>query len=184
MIEVRWHGRGGQGIVTASEILASTAMKEDKYIQSFPDFGPERMGAPVRAYTRIDERPIDLHSAVYEPDIVVVLDPTLLDTVNVSEGLKKNGILLVNTNLPKDDIKKKVQFTGKIFTVDATKIALETIGRPIANICAVAALSKVSGIVAKEKIIETIKDTMGEKFSQKVVQGNVDAALRGYDEVN
>jgi len=184
MIEIRWHGRGGQGIVTASEILASTAMKEDKYIQSFPDFGPERMGAPVRAYTRIDEKPIDLHSQVYEPDIVVVLDPTLLETVNVAEGLNNNGILLINTKSSKDDIKKKVDFRGKIYVIDATTIALETIGRPIANICAVGALSKISNIVKKENIIETIKEVMGEKFSEKVVQGNINAATRGYDEVN
>jgi pyruvate ferredoxin oxidoreductase gamma subunit len=184
MIEIRWHGRGGQGVVTASEILASTAMKEDKYIQSFPDFGPERMGAPVRAYTRIDDNPIDLHSQIYEPDIVVVLDPTLLETVNVTEGLKKNGILLINTKSSKDDIKKKVDFRGKIYVLDATTIALETIGRPIANICVVGALSKISDIVKKENIIETIKEVMGEKFSEKVVQGNINAATRGYDEVN
>ena len=184
MYEIRWHGRGGGGIITASEILAFTALKENKFFQSFPDFGPERMGAPIRAYTRIDDKPINIHSQVYEPDAVVVLDPTLLDTVNVSEGLKELGVLIVNTPLSKEEIKKKVKFAGKLYVLNASKIAMETIGRPIANICAVGALSKVSGIVKKENLTSTIKETLGSKFSEKVVNGNVNAALRGYNEVN
>jgi len=183
MMEIRWHGRGGQGAVTASEILASAALKENKYIQSFPDFGPERMGAPVKAYTRVDDKPIDIHSQIYEPDVVVVLDPTLLETVNVSEGLKKDGILLVNTKLSKEEIRKKTDFLGKIFVVDATKIALETIGRPLANICGVGALSKVTNVVKKENIISTVKEVLGMKFPEKIVKGNIDAANRGFDEV-
>ena len=184
MFEVRWHGRGGYGIVTASEILAFTALKENKYFQSFPDFGPERMGAPVRAYTRIDDKPIDLHSQIYEPDAVVVLDDTLIETINVSEGLKKNGVLIVNTKLSKNEIKKKTNFTGKLFVFNGNKIAMETIGRPLANICGVGALAKVSGIVKEGNLLATINENMSKKFNEKVVKGNINAAKRGYDEVN
>lgn len=184
MFEIRWHGRGGQGAITASEILALSALKENKFFQSYPDFGPERMGAPVKAYTRIDDKPIDIHSQIYEPDAVVVLDPTLLETVNVTEGLKKNGILIVNTKETKEQIKKKTKFAGKIFIFDGTKIALETIGRPLANISGVGALLKVSGIITKKNLIDSIKENMSKKFSDKVVKGNVDAAIRGFDEVN
>lgn len=183
MYEVRWHGRGGYGVVTASEILAYAALKENKYFQSFPDFGPERMGAPVRAYTRIDDNPINIHSQIYEPDAVVVLDTTLLETINVSEGLKNEGILIVNTNLSKEEIRNKTDFSGKIFIVDATKIALETIGKPLANVCAVAALSRVSRIIKKESIIKTIKEFLGKKFSEDIVKGNINSAIRGFDEV-
>ena len=183
MYEVRWHGRGGQGVITASEILAFSALKEDKYLQSFPDFGPERMGAPVRAYTRIDNKPINVHSQVYEPDAVIVLDPSLLEQINVAEGLKNEGILIVNTNLSKEKVKEITKFQGKIFTIDATKIALETIGKPLANICGVAALSKISGIIQKENLIDSIKEVLGIKFSDKIVKGNIDAANRAYNEV-
>jgi pyruvate ferredoxin oxidoreductase gamma subunit len=183
MYEIRWHGRGGQGVVTASELLAFAAIKEGKYFQSFPDFGPERMGAPVKAFTRIDDKPINIHSQIYEPDAAVVLDPTLLVTVNVSEGLDKDGILLVNSVLSKEEIRNKTNFNGKIFVIDATKIALETIGRPIANVCVVGALSKVSSFVKKENIIATIREIMGKKFSEKIVEGNVKAANRGFNEV-
>ena len=183
MYEIRWHGRGGQGVVTASEILASAALKENKYIQSFPDFGPERMGAPVKAFTRIDDKTINIHSQIYEPDAVVVLDPTLLGIVNVSEGLKKNGVLIVNTKESKEEIRKKTGFPGKIFVVDATGIALETIGKPLANVCSIGALSKVSGVVKKENIIKTVHEIMSMKFPEKIVKGNVDAANRGFDEV-
>jgi pyruvate ferredoxin oxidoreductase gamma subunit len=183
MFEVVWQGRGGQGIVTASEILALSVLKEGKYFQSFPDFGPERMGAPIKAYTRIDDRPINIHSQIYEPDVVVVLDDSLLDSVNVVSGLNNKGILIVNTIKTKVEIRNKTKFEGKIFIVDANKIAIETIGRPIANICTVGSLSKVSGIINLENIIETIKDVFGKKFSEKVIEGNVASAKRGYDEV-
>ncbi|NVM44695.1 MAG: 2-oxoacid:acceptor oxidoreductase family protein [Candidatus Lokiarchaeota archaeon] len=183
MYEVRWHGRGGQGVVTASEILAYAALKEDQYLQSFPDFGPERMGAPVKAYTRIDNKPITIHSQVYEPDAVIVLDPTLLEQINVAEGLKRDGILIVNTNLSKEKIREITKFQGKIFVINATKIALETIGKPLANVCGVAALSKISGIIQKENIIATIREVLGKKFSDKIIKGNIDAVNRAYIEV-
>ncbi|MFX1257518.1 MAG: 2-oxoacid:acceptor oxidoreductase family protein [Promethearchaeota archaeon] len=184
MYEIRWHGRGGQGVITASEILAFAALKENKFFQSFPDFGPERMGAPVRAYTRISNEKINIHSQIYEPDAVVLLDPTLLETDSIFEGIKKNGILIVNTKLSKEEIKKKINFKGKIFVLDATKIALETIGKPISNACCIGALIKVTNIVKKENLIETIKEILGKKFSEKVVNGNVNATIRSFDEIN
>ncbi|MFX0134065.1 MAG: 2-oxoacid:acceptor oxidoreductase family protein [Candidatus Hodarchaeota archaeon] len=184
MYEIRWHGRGGQGVITASEILASTALKEDKFFQSFPDFGPERMGAPVKAYTRIDDKPINIHSQIYEPDIVIVLDPSLLETINVAEGLKADCKLIVNSKLSKEEIRKKTKFDGNIFVIDATKIAVETIGKPIANICSVGALLKITGIVKKENLVNTIKEVLGTKLSDKMIKGNIDAAIRGFNEVN
>lgn len=184
MFEVIWQGRGGQGIVTASEILAFSVLKEDKYFQSFPDFGPERMGAPIKAYTRIDVKPINIHSQIYDPDVVVVLDDSLLDSINVVAGLNNKGILIVNTAKPKEEIRKKTKFEGKIFIIDGNKIALDTIGRPIANICIVGALSKVSGIIKLENLIETIKDIFGKKFTEKTIEGNIASAKRGYNEVN
>ena len=183
MYEVRWHGRGGQGVVTASEILAHTAMKEGKYLQSFPDFGPERMGAPVKAYTRIDNKPITVHSQVYEPNAVIVLDSTLLEQINVAEGLKRDGLLIVNTNLSKEKIKEITNFQGKIFVIDATKIALETIGKPLVNVCGVAALSKITGIIQKENILATIRDVLGIKFSDKIPTGGEEDVYSPNNEV-
>ncbi len=183
IVEVRWHGRGGQGVVTASEALASSALKEDKYIQSFPEFGPERMGAPIKAFTRISDGRIDIHSQVYDPDVVVVLDPTLLESVPVAEGLHDDGILLVNTELSEDEVRKKTGFNGKIYVLNATKIANETIGRPIANTPCLGAVAKVTGLVKKENIIEQIKKIFGEKLSEKALQGNIDAINRAYEEV-
>lgn len=183
MIEVRWHGRGGQGVVTASEALASSALKEDKYIQSFPEFGPERMGAPIRAFTRISDGPIEIHSQVYAPDVVIVLDPTLLETIPVAEGLHDDGILVVNTDKSVDEIRKKTGFKGKIYVLDATKIANETIGRPIANTPCLGAVAKVTGAVKKENIIEEIKKIFGQKLSEKALKGNIDAINRAYEEV-
>jgi pyruvate ferredoxin oxidoreductase gamma subunit len=183
MVEVRWHGRGGQGVVTASEALASSALKEDKYIQSFPEFGPERMGAPVRAFTRISNAPIDIHSQVYEPDVVVVLDPTLLESIPVAEGLDEDGILLVNTDKSEETMRKKTGFKGKIYVLDATKIATETIGRPIANTPCLGAVARLTGVVKKENVIEQIKKIFGEKLSKKALDGNINAINRAYEEV-
>jgi len=128
--EFRWHGRGGQGAWTASELLARAAIHEGKYTQSFPEFGPERMGAPVRAFTRISDKPIRLHCSVYNPDVSAVLDPTLMATVSVTEGLKENGILLVNTAEKPQEIRKLLKMTkGAVWTVPATEIAIKILGK-------------------------------------------------------
>jgi len=183
MYEVRWHGRGGHGVVTASDILALAALQENKFFQSFPDFGPERMGAPIKAYTRIDDASIAIHSQIYEPDAVVVLDQSLLETEKVSDGLKEDGIFIINSHLSKEEIRKKFNFSGKIFVVDATKIAFETIKKPITNTCGVGALTKVSGIVKIENVITAISEVLGKKLSEKQIKGNIEAAYRGLNEV-
>ena len=130
MVEIRWHARGGQGSKTAATLVAAVALEEGKYSQGFPDYGPEREGAPVRAYTRISEEPIRVHSAIYHPDIVVVLDPTLLDVVDVTEGLEEDGIVIINTPDSPAELKQKLGLkNGKVHTVDATKISIDEIGR-------------------------------------------------------
>lgn len=128
MIEIRWHGRGGQGAKTASLLLADAAFNTGKYIQGFPEYGPERMGAPITAYNRISDTPITIHSNIYEPDYVVVVDDTLLDSVNVTAGLKESGAVVINTTRNPEEIKSKIKgYKGEVYTIDARKISLETL---------------------------------------------------------
>lgn len=177
--EVRWHGRGGQGAWTASELLARAAVKEGKYIQSFPEFGPERMGAPVCAYTRISDEPINLHCAIYEPDVVAVLDSSLLKTVPVTEGLQEQGILIINTRESPPELRKQLNLLGqKIWTVSATDIAVETLGRPIANTSMLGTVARATGIVDLKSIEEAVK----ERFPLKIAEKNVEAMIRAYKE--
>ena len=178
--EVRWHGRGGQGVVTACQLLASAALLEGKRVQAFPEFGPERTGAPVLGFTRISDAPIDVHSQVYEPDVVVVLDSTLLKTVDVREGLKRGGKLVVNTDLTPKELKKQLKSEGiKIFTVNATRIALDVIGRPIFNTAMLGALVKATNLVSLESVI---KVTL-ERFAGPVGEKNIAAIKRAFQEV-
>ena len=184
IIEVRWHGRGGQGAVTASKLLATSALAEDKYIQAFPEYGPERMGAPIQSFTRISDEPIKIHCHVTNPDMVVVLDPTLIGTVDITEGLSEDGIIVVNTSESPAQIRKKINLKGrKIFTVDASKIALEELGRPLPNTPMIGALIRATGLLKLENVINDIKDKFSGKFSQKIVDGNVNAIKRAYQEV-
>jgi pyruvate ferredoxin oxidoreductase gamma subunit len=185
LLEIRWHGRGGQGAVTASEILAEAALEEGKYFQAFPDYGTERMGAPVRAYTRISNVPIRMHCQITHPDAVVVLDPTLIGVVDFTEGLKDGGIVIVNIGVPPAELKKRLGFKGgKLFTVDATRIAIDTIGKNIPNTPLVGALLKaLGGILSKEAVLDGVKKKMGTKVSEKLVKANVVAFERAYDEV-
>ncbi|MDV3104204.1 pyruvate/ketoisovalerate ferredoxin oxidoreductase subunit gamma [Thermococcus waiotapuensis] len=168
MIEIRFHGRGGQGAVTAANILASAAFKEGKYVQAFPFFGVERRGAPVTAFTRIDDKPIRIKTQIYEPDVVVVLDPSLLDTVDVTAGLKEGGTVIVNTEKSKEEVLTKLKKKpGKLALVDATGIALEILGVPVTNTAILGAVAKATGIVGldhvKEAIQETFSGALGEK---------------------
>ncbi len=168
MIEIRFHGRGGQGAVTAANILASAAFKQGKYVQAFPFFGVERRGAPVTAFTRIDDKPIRIKTQIYEPDIVVVLDPSLLDTVDVTAGLKDNGTVIVNTEKSKEEVLEKLKKKpAKLALVDATTIALDILGLPITNTAILGAVAKATGIVdlkyVQEAIKETFSGTLGEK---------------------
>lgn len=184
LVEIRWHGRGGQGVVTASEILAEAALEEGKYFQAFPDYGPERMGAPLRAYTRISTEPIRQHCQVTEPDAVVVLDPTLVGVVDFAEGIKEKGVLVVNTTLSPAELKSKLRFDKcKVFTVDATRIALDTVGRNIPNTPMIGALLKALGAVSKEGVREEIRKRLEARAGKEVAQANIEAFERAYKEV-
>ena len=179
MLEIRWHGRGGQGAVTSVEMLALTAIGEGKYAQGFPSFGPERRGAPVAAFNRIDDKQIKVRSAVYKPDVVVVLDSSLVGLVNVTEGLKPDGILLVNTPKSPEELKKELNFKGKVATVDASKIAWEELGVPITNTTMLGALIKVLDIVK----LDSVKEPMEHRFG-RIAQKNLAALQKAYEDVN
>ena len=179
IIEVRWHGRGGQGSWTASEVLARTAIYEGKYIQSFPEFGPERMGAPVKAYTRISDEPIRLHCAVYNPQVAAVMDPTLLATVPVTNGLGKTGILIINTPKEPKTIKEELKMTeGNVWTVSATDIAMRILGRAITNTAMLGVVTRATGIVKMESIEKSVK----ERFPEPLAEKNIGVIKEAYKE--
>lgn len=186
LLEIRWHGRGGQGVVTAGEILAEAAMEEGKYFQAFPDYGPERMGAPVRAYTRISDSPIEIHSQITSPDIVVVIDPSLIGMVNVAEGLKDGGVILVNTDASPEQIRKTLGLEGrpvKVFAINASEIAMKHLGRNIPNTPMLGALVKATGLVSLESVIRLTEERFGAKFREDVVKANVAAIKEAYEKV-
>ena len=179
MLEFRWHGRGGQGAWTASELLARTAIYEGKYIQSFPEFGPERMGAPVTAFTRISTEPIRLHCAVYEPDVVAVLDPTLLKAVPVAAGLNENGIIIVNSADEPAKVKEVLKLEkGKVWTIPATEIALRILGMPITNTAMLGAVARATSIVSLESVEKTVK----ERFRLDIAEKNFAVIKEAYKE--
>ena len=183
LIEIRWHGRGGQGAKTAALLLGDAALASGKYIQAFPEYGPERMGAPIRAFTRISNDPIRIHSQVYEPDIVVVLDGTLVGKVDITGGLKKGGIVLVNTHGSPEEIKSALKTEEKCYTIDATKISIEELGRPMANTAILGALVKVAPIVAYSKLEDAVTAKFTGKLSEKLIVKNLTAMKRAYEEV-
>ena len=182
-IEIRWHARGGQGAVTASKLLAETALEEGKYFQGMPDYGAERSGAPIRAYTRISAAPIKPYCMVTEPDVVAVLDTTLIGVVDITEGLKKDGVILVNSSQSPGDIRSQIGFKGKIFTVDATAIAMEAMGRNLPNTPMLGALAKVTGIVGKESLAREVRSKFGVTMKKDIVEANVKALEKAYDSV-
>jgi pyruvate ferredoxin oxidoreductase gamma subunit len=184
MTEIRWHARGGQGAKTAATLVAQIAIKEGKYSQGFPEYGPERMGAPIRGYTRISSGQIRAHSAIEHPDVSVVLDDTLLETVDPCEGMEENAILIVNTTDAPEVVRKRTGFsTGRVYTVDATKIAIDEIGRPIPNTPMMGALVKATGILELDTVLGDIRKKFEKKFGEKIVQGNINAVKRAHDEV-
>lgn len=184
IIEIRWHGRGGQGVVTAGEILAGAALREGKYFQAFPDYGPERMGAPVRSFTRISDAPINIHSQIYYPQIVVVLDETLIGLVNFTEGLPPEGILVVNSELEPEALRKKISIDQqKVYTIDATRLALEILKRPITNTAMLGAMIRSKEIIKLENIIQEIRDRLQEKFGTDIVERNIQMVKWAYEEV-
>ncbi len=185
LTEIRWHGRGGQGVVTAGKLLAEAALGTGQYFQAFPDYGPERMGAPIRAFTRLSSDPIDLHCQIERPDVVLVLDPTLLGTVDVAEGLKDDGILLVNTAQTPAEVREMLGLTkGKVFTVNASHIAIETMGREITNTPMLGAFAKATGLFNIEDIIEQTRRRFGKyQMKEDVIEANVRAIRRASEEV-
>lgn len=180
ILEVRWHGRGGQGAWTASELLARASIHEGKHIQSFPEFGPERMGAPVAAFTRVSKEPIQIHCAVYNPDVVAVLDQTLLKTVSVARGLNEGGPIIINSKENPAEVRKMLNTDkGRLWTVPATEIAVRILGRPITNTAMLGAVAHVTGIVKLESIEKVVK----ERFRQNIAEKNVAVVKEAYEEV-
>ena len=183
-IEIRWHARGGQGAKTAATLVAEMAITEGKYSQGFPEYGPERMGAPIRGYTRIGDSPVTVHCAVYEPEIVVVLDESLLETIDVCDGMTGDGIIIVNTAHSPEVIRQNLSRKDvNLYTVDATRISIEELGRPIPNAPMMGALARVARVVKVETIKASMKKKFQKKFGDKVVQGNLRAIERAYEEV-
>ena len=186
LIEIRWHGRGGQGTKTASLLLADAAFNTGKYIQGFPEYGPERMGAPITAYNRISDNPITVHSNIYEPDYVVVVDDTLLETVDVTAGLKTNGAIVINTTKSADYLKSVLKgYKGKVYTIDARKVSTEALGRYFPNTPMLAAIVKVTGIMNDEDFLKDMEGSFKHKFAKKpeVIDGNMKALEMALKEV-
>ena len=186
LIEIRWHGRGGQGTKTASLLLADAAFNTGKYIQGFPEYGPERMGAPITAYNRISDNPITVHSNIYEPDYVVVVDDTLLETVDVTAGLKTNGAIVINTTKSEDYLKSVLKgYKGKVYTIDARKVSTEALGRYFPNTPMLAAIVKVTGIMNVEDFLKDMEGSFKHKFAKKpeVIDGNMKALEMALKEV-
>jgi pyruvate ferredoxin oxidoreductase gamma subunit len=178
MLEIRFHGRGGQGAVTSTELMAQTAIGMGKYAQAFPSFGPERRGAPVTAFLRISDKPIRIREKVYTPDVVVVLDPTVMSVTKVDQGLKPDGLLLINTTHPIDLLKRQFGFKQKIATIDAMTIALEVLKVPITNTIMLGAFSKI----LNQATLEDVKEPFNHRFGPSLAPKNLEAFKRAFDE--
>jgi len=177
LLEVRWHGRGGLGAVTSAELVARAAISEGKYAQSFPSFGPERRGAPVLAFLRISDEVIRIRTAIYEPDVVVILDPKLLHAVDVTSGLKNKGKIIINSRKSPDELKSEFNFNWPVAAVNATRIARETIGIPITNTAMIGALLKITEAVRMDSLVEQLQERFGAR-----AKGNIEAMKRAYKE--
>jgi pyruvate ferredoxin oxidoreductase gamma subunit len=184
-IEIRWHGRGGQGTVTAAKVLADACLSGGVYVQAFPEYGPERAGAPIRAFNRISEKVIRMYGPVLHPKVISIADATLIDSVNVTEGAPDDAIYLVNTSKDPKEIRQKLQAkdSQKVYALDATKIAVDCFGRPLPNSSMLGALCKVTEVVSMDTLLDNVKKSFGKKFAQKIIDGNLDATRRGYEEV-
>ena len=184
-VEIRWHGRGGQGTVTAAKVLADACLSGGRYVQAFPEYGPERAGAPLRAYNRVSSNELRMHCPVIHPQVVCVVDVTLLESINVGEGAKEDALFIVNTSKDPKEIRIKLDAKSgqKVFTVDATKIAIDCIGKALPNAPMLGALCKVTQLVSLEHLLEDVRKSFGKKFSQKIIDGNLAATKRGYEEV-
>jgi len=177
LVEIRWHGRGGQGAVTSAELLAKAAIGEGKFAQAFPSFGPERRGAPVLAFVRISGKQIKVRAGITEPDVVVVLDPNLLRIVDVTSGLKDDGVVVINTARSAREIKSEFDIKQRLATIDATRIARELLGVPITNTTMVGAMIKATEVVKLESVVEPLKRRFG-----RLAERNINAMKRAYEE--
>lgn len=185
LIEIRWHARAGQGAVTAAKLVADTALMGGAYVQAMPEYGPERTGAPLKAYTRVCSEPIEVHNNITNPGIVVVLDDTLLDIVDVAEGIESDGVVILNTEMDVADARARLHVPDavKVAVVDASGIALDTIKRDIPNTPIVGALSKVTGVVPLDQVKERLRITFGKKFAQEMIDANLTSVDRAFEEV-
>ena len=186
IVEIRWHGRGGQGAKTASLLLADAAFNTGKYVQGFPEYGPERMGAPITAYNRISDQRSTVHSNIYEPDYVVVVDETLISAVDVTAGLKKEGAIVINSSKSPAELRPKLKgYEGRVCTIDAGKISEEELGKNFPNTPMLAAIVKVSGVIGEEEFIKDMEGSFKHKFASKpqVIEGNMRALKRSLEEV-
>lgn len=185
-VEIRWHGRGGQGAKTACLLLADVAFNSGKYVQGFPEYGPERMGAPITAYNRIMDRPCNVHSNIYKPDYVVVVDETLLTTVDVTSGIKEGGALIVNTSKSPEEIREILpDYKEGVYCIDAAKVSMETIGKNFPNTPMLAATVKVSRVIDEDQFISDMRESFEHKFAHKpqVIDGNMKALEVSMQEV-
>lgn len=184
MIEIRWHARGGQGAVTAAKAVAEAALLEGRYVQASPEYGPERAGAPIRAYNRLSDAPIRIYGPITAPQVVVVLDPTLTGSEDILEGTSEGALVLVNSPLPPERLRDRLKVQGrKLYTLDATRIALEEIGRPFPNTPMLGALAKVTKGFSLSGVLKQLEESLGKKLPRRVVEGNLKAVMRGHDEV-
>lgn len=185
-VEIRWHGRGGQGAKTACLLLADVAFSSGKHVQGFPEYGPERMGAPITAYNRITDEHCKVHSNIYTPDYVVVVDETLLKSVDVTSGLKETGALIINTKKTPEEVRPMLKgYKGRVCAVDAEKISMETLGRNFPNTPMLAAVVKVSNVIDQERFIKDMRESFEHKFASKpnVIEGNMKALVKAMEEV-
>ena len=186
IVEIRWHGRGGQGAKTASLLLADAAFNTGKYVQGFPEYGPERMGAPITAYNRISDQRSTVHSNIYFPDYVVVVDETLLSAVDVTAGLKKEGAIVINSSKSPAELRPLLKgYEGRVCTIDAGKISEEELGKNFPNTPMLAAIVRVSGVIGEEEFIKDMEGSFKHKFASKpqVIEGNMRALKRSLEEV-
>jgi pyruvate ferredoxin oxidoreductase gamma subunit len=186
MLEIRWHGRGGQGAKTAALLFADAALSSGKYIQAFSEYGPERTGAPVAAYDRLADEPITLHCGVTNPQVVVILDPTLIGKVDVTKGLPEDGSLIINTDLAPKEMRARLKLTGrKVYTVDASGISKETLGRAMPNTPMLGAVARVTGVMKLEDMLRDNREKLTKKLRNKpeLIEGNLKAIERAYKEL-
>jgi pyruvate ferredoxin oxidoreductase gamma subunit len=184
LTEIRWHARAGQGAVTAAKLVADTALELDQFMQAMPEYGPERMGAPIQAFTRLSDEPIDIHCNIEDPNVVVVLDESLLPIVNVARGLTKDGTIIVNTCSSPDEVRRALGLEyGHVACVDASGISMATLKRDIPNTPMIGALAKVTGLFTLDQIADHLRHSFGKKFAEEVVNANVESVTRAYQEV-